>query len=90
MLRFTAYFIKLVVGLKFSEHARAQLKRRKISQIKVISQVVYKPEEILTSFRGRKLRRKTIRGKMLEVVTSTEGSKITVVTAYYLKEENEN
>ena len=68
-----------------SNHAKRQLKRRKISQKLVLSSV-RNPQEIIGSYRDRKLRRKLVGSKMLEIVTRTEGSKITVITAYYLKE----
>lgn len=71
--------------VSFSVHAKEQLKRRGITQ-RVTMKVVQNPQEILSSFRGRKLRRKKIGGKLLEVVTRTEGSRITVITAYYLEE----
>lgn len=71
--------------ISFSDHAKKQLKRRKITQ-KLTVKVVQNPEEILSSFRGRKLRRRKIGDKLLEVVTRTEGSRITVITAYYLEE----
>lgn len=71
--------------IKFSEHARQQLKRRNISE-NLVKKVVQNPEEILQSFRGRKLRRMQNDDKMLEVITRTEGSQITVITAYYLEE----
>ena len=68
-----------------SNHAKRQLKRRKISQKLVLSSV-RNPQEIIDSYRDRKLRRKQVGSKMLEVITRSEGSKITVITAYYLKE----
>ena len=68
-----------------SNHAKRQLKRRKISQKLVLSSV-RNPQEIIDSYRDRKLRRKRVGSKMLEVITRSEGSKITVITAYYLKE----
>lgn len=74
------------MGVKFSEHAGFQLKRRDISR-KLVRDAVYKNDEVLLSFRGRKLRRLKLYGKILEVVTITEGSKITVITAYFLREE---
>ena len=70
----------------FSEHAEKQIKRRKIPK-KLISKVVRDYQEIKRSFRGRKLRRSRVGGKILEVVTRTEGSRITIVTAYYLEEK---
>lgn len=67
----------------FSDHAEYQIKKRRISKDLVIK-TVQNPEEILPSFRERKLRRVRIGDKILEVVTKTEGSQITVVTACYL------
>ena len=69
----------------FSDHAKLQLKKRQISQT-VVRKVVISPYRIIPSFKGRKLRQKRVGDKLLEVVTRTEGSRITVVTAYYLKE----
>jgi hypothetical protein len=71
--------------IKLSDHAIQQIKRRNLTQDLVID-IVGKPEEILTSYRRRKLRRRKIGDKILEVVTRTEGSRITVITAYYLEE----
>ena len=67
-----------------SNHAKRQLKRRKISQKLVLSSV-RNPQEIIGSYRDRRLRRKRIGSKILEIITRTEGSKIIVITAYYLK-----
>ncbi len=69
----------------FSEHSRKQLKRREIKQKDVLS-AIKSPDEIILSFKDRKLRRKRIGGKLLEVVTRTEGSRITVITGYFLKQ----
>lgn len=71
----------------FSDHAEEQLRRRKISR-KLVEETVRSPEEILESFRGRKLRRKRFGGKILEIVTITKGSRMTVVTQYWLKQED--
>lgn len=68
----------------FSDHAKFQLKRRKISQ-KLVIETVKSFEDQSSSFKDRKLRRKRIGDKILEVVTKTEGSKITIITGYYLK-----
>lgn len=70
--------------LIFSDHAREQIKRRNISHAH-IKKAVYESDEILPSFRGRKLRRIQIASKILEVITRTEGSHITVITAYFLE-----
>lgn len=77
------------MSIVFSDHAKDQLRRRKISQKLVIGSI-NKPDEIASSFKDRKLRRKMIGGKILEVVTRTEGNKITIVTAYFLRNKNEN
>jgi len=71
--------------VEFSQHARNQLKRRGISQ-KLVRETVSNYDEIISSFRGRKLRQRQVGDKILEVVTKTEGKQITVVTAYFLKE----
>lgn len=71
--------------IKLSGHAVQQLRKRELSE-KLVIQVVKEPDEILLSYRSRKLRRKKIGDKILEVVTSTEGSRITIITAYFLGE----
>jgi hypothetical protein len=76
------------MSVEFSTHAVAQLKRRGIAKNSVVS-IIREPENKVKSFKNRSLRQKRFGGKMLEVVTVTEGSKITVVTAYYL-DKNEN
>lgn len=71
--------------IHFSEHAIEQLRERNIPE-KIVKEVAKKPQEILNSYRGRKLRRGFVNDKLLEVVTVSEGSRITVITAYYLEE----
>jgi hypothetical protein len=73
------------VPIVFSDHAKFQLKKRRISQNRII-ETIRNPQEIIPSFRGRKLRRRPIGDKMLEVVTKTEGPRMTVITGYYLEE----
>ncbi|MCL4352847.1 DUF4258 domain-containing protein [Patescibacteria group bacterium] len=70
--------------IQFSKHALYQLKKRNISKKRVI-EVVKNPEEIKDSYKNRRLRRKVYGGKILQVITATEGSRITVVSGYYLK-----
>lgn len=69
----------------FSEHAKEQLRDRGISK-KAVLTVIERPKVILTTYRGRKLRQRRVGGKLLEAVTKTEGSRITVITAYILEE----
>ena len=70
--------------IKFSQHAKQQLKRRRISQ-KLAINTVRNPGEIVKSYKRRKLRRVVSGGKILQIITVTEGSKITVVSGYYLR-----
>lgn len=70
--------------IKFSEHAKEQLEERYISTKRTI-ETVKNPDVILESFKNRRLRQRRFGDKILEVVTITEGSRITVVTSYYLK-----
>ena len=74
-----------IVSIVFSEHAKQQLSRRKIPQ-KLVVDTVRNCKELFSGFKGRKLRRKIIGDKLLEVVTITEGSRIIIITGYYLEE----
>lgn len=67
----------------FSNHAKLQLKRRNISQ-KIVIETITSSHQKVSSYKDRKLRQRKVGVKILEVVTKTEGSKITVITAYYL------
>lgn len=77
------------MSIKFSDHARKQLGERGISEKLVIS-TINNPEKRSKSFKNRTLRKRRFNDRMLEVVTVTGGSRITVITAYYLEESNEN
>ena len=72
------------MSVQFSDHALSQLKSRKISQEKVIA-TVKNPRRKFKSFKNRMLRQKQFGSKILEVVTAAEGSRITVITQYYLE-----
>ncbi|OGG13649.1 hypothetical protein A2773_06260 [Candidatus Gottesmanbacteria bacterium RIFCSPHIGHO2_01_FULL_39_10] len=67
----------------FSDHALEQNKKRKIPKKRII-ETVRNPEEILDSFKGRKLTRKQFGNKILEVVTTAEGLNTIIITQYYL------
>lgn len=69
----------------FSDHALAQNKKRKIPKLRIV-RTVTNPDEVEQSSRGRVMRRKRFGEKMLEVITVTEGSRVTVITQYYLGE----
>ena len=70
--------------IQFSEHALYQLKKRQISTKRTI-EVVKDSDEIKQSYKNRRLRRRMYGDKILQIVTVTEGSKITVVSGYYLR-----
>lgn len=74
------------MSVVFSDHAKQQLRLRKISR-DIVVEAVKISEKILPSFRGRKLRQIQVHDKLLEVVTRTEGSRITIITAYFLEEK---
>ena len=74
------------MNVVFSEHAEEQLRRRNIPKIRV-KKTIQDYDEMITSFRSRKLRRKSFDDKILEVITRREGNKIIIITAYYLKGE---
>ena len=70
----------------FSPHAKFQLRKRHISR-RLIKDAINNPSETITSYKNRRLRRKVIGGKILQVVTITEGSKITIISGYYLRKK---
>lgn len=72
------------MAIKFTDHAKFQLRKRRLSQKRIL-EIVKNPDEIKPSYKNRRLRRKLIGGKILQVVTVTEGSKITVISGYYLR-----
>ena len=72
--------------IKFSDHAKFQLRKRHISQ-KLTLETVRNPQEIRLSYKNRRLRRKLFGDKILQAVTITEGSRITVISGYYLRKK---
>lgn len=70
--------------IEFSDHAKKQLKLRNISQ-RLAVETVSDPMAKVSTFKGRKLRQKAFGDKILQVITITEGSRITVITCYYLR-----
>lgn len=71
--------------LKYSLHAKVQLKYRKISLFKIRT-TIKSPHNIIPSYKDRKLFQRKFKNKTLEVVIVDEGSIMIVVTAYYLYE----
>lgn len=77
------------MSIEYSDHAKRQIKERKILLINIV-ETIRNSSMKAKSFKNRKLRQKRFGSKILEVVTVTEGSKITVITAYYLGVNDEN
>jgi hypothetical protein len=59
------------------------MKERNITE-ELVTQAIKAPDSVSASYRSRKLYRKGVQGKILEVVTSQESGKILVVTQYFL------
>ena len=74
------------MSIKYSDHAKKQIRERKIP-ITRVNETVKNPEGKIIGSKNRKLRQRQFGSKILEVITITEGSRITIITAYYLKEE---
>ena len=72
--------------IKFSDHAKFQLMKRHISQ-RTVAETVKNPDETMPSFKNRRLRQRLVSGKILQAVTITEGSRITVISGYYLRKK---
>ena len=77
------------MSIEYSQHAQKQIRSRKIP-LKRVNETVRDPKQKIKSFKNRRLRQRRFGSKILEVVTITEGSKISIITAYYLKEKDEN
>lgn len=70
--------------IQFSNHAEAQLEiRSSITKVMVID-AIHHPDNILTSFRNRKLYQKEHHDAMLEIVAIQEDNKLIVITEYLL------
>ncbi len=67
-----------------TKHALIRMEQRGIDE-SIISSAILNPDETSDSFGRRKLARKTIGGKTLEVVYIKEDD-ITVITVYWLEE----
>lgn len=68
----------------FSDHAKKKLRSRGISQ-KRVTETASNPEEILPSFKSRRLRQRRFGDKILRIITITEGPRITIITGYYVR-----
>lgn len=75
-----------MVKIAFSDHSKKQIERRNIPMT-LVRYGIRNSDAVIGSYRGRTLRRLEKQGKLLEIVTVTEGSNTIVITAYYLDED---
>ena len=71
--------------VSFSKHALEQLEIRSIITKVMVLDTLTNSDEVLESYRGRKVYRKKIGEEYLEVVTVIEDNKLIVVTQYILE-----
>jgi hypothetical protein len=74
--------------IKFSRHAKERLTERKISE-KLVIEAIKTPDEVIITYRDRRLFKLHTHGKILEVVAVEEKGFYEVVTAYYIEEEKQ-
>lgn len=72
--------------LRYSSHAKDQIKYRRID-LAMVRLTVKSPDNIVPSYKNRKLFQKKFKKKTLEVVAVEEGSIMVIVTSYYLYED---
>ena len=68
----------------FTEHSKAKMKQRNISQ-KLVEKVLKSPDNILFSYGKRKIAHKKIGKLFLRVIFKKEKDKIIVITAHWIK-----
>ncbi|PWB50031.1 MAG: hypothetical protein C3F06_13075 [Candidatus Methanoperedenaceae archaeon] len=78
------YLSRKKKDMKITNHALLRMRQRGIDENSVAS-AISNPDEIIDSFGNRKLARKTIGDKTIEVVFIKEDD-ITVITVYWLEE----
>jgi len=64
----------------YTKHANMRIKQRALSPSQ-IEQTVLQPEEVIPSFKGRRLARKDFSGKTLEVVYRQQEEATIILTA---------
>jgi len=68
----------------YSDHARANMTERRISN-HVVEDVVVNPEQITDSRRGRKIAQKTVGNRLLRVVYKEAEKVYIIVTVYFAR-----
>ena len=72
--------------IEFSRHALDQLKIRTRITKGMVLDTLQHSDNVLKSYRGRQLYRKSYGEEYLEVVARKEDNKLVVITAYILEE----
>jgi hypothetical protein len=73
--------------IEFSQHCLEQLRiRKRITKHMVIAAVTM-PDQIIDSYRGRKMYKKSYETDMLEVVVKIEDNKLIIIIAYLLGQQ---
>ena len=66
--------------IKFSRHAKRQIKWRKIS-VKELKTTVTNPDKLEDTIKGRKNAFKTIEGRLLKITYKPEDDNLLIITA---------
>jgi hypothetical protein len=65
--------------IRFSRHARRQMKWRKIAE-KEVKEAINNPEKLEDTIKGRKNAYKTTKGRLLKITYRPENNEIVVIT----------
>ena len=71
-------------GFIFTTHVVVRMRQRGIRRLD-IRRTVYDPDQVIPSFRGRRVAQRRIGTRTLEVVFTREGRATVIVTAYWLE-----
>jgi|SRR3989338_6720214 len=84
--RFKGYSIKRFMKIEYTEHAKENMKERKLSR-NLIENIIINPEKVIEGSFGRKIAQKIIGNKLLRVIYEQENNVYIIITAYYTKPE---
>ncbi|HLD48839.1 MAG TPA: DUF4258 domain-containing protein [archaeon] len=72
--------------IEYTEHAKENMKERKLSR-NLIENIIINPEKVIEGSFGRKIAQKIIGNKLLRVIYEQENNVYIIITAYYTKPE---
>lgn len=70
----------------YTEHAKENIRERKLSK-RAVENAVLNPDEVVESNFGRKIAHKMVKNKLLRVIYEEENNVYIIITAYYTKPE---